>query len=86
MDIFKVTTYADDYPNSSLRITPLSIGDTVCIVNSDPVKVGDCYKGNKSLKIVQIYYEKRKWRQFWKKKKQIGYLVMFKPKGENNEI
>lgn len=75
MDIYKVVTYQHDYPNSSSRITTLSAGDTLCIASSEPVEIGDYYKNDKSLKIVKIYYEKRKWWQFWKKKRQIGYLV-----------
>lgn len=74
MDIYKFEIKASNYPNPPLRVTPLSTGDTILIKDTNPVHVGDWYH-NYNAKVYQIYYENKRWWQFWKKKKQIGYLV-----------
>lgn len=73
MDIYKLEIKASDYPNTLSRATPLSPGDTIFIKDANPVCVGDWYR-NYPAKVHQVFYESKKWWQFWKKK-QIGYLV-----------
>lgn len=72
--MYKVEIKASDYPNAPLKARPLNTGDTIFIKDAIPVHVGDWYR-NYPAKVCQIYYENKKWWQFWKKKKQIGYLV-----------
>lgn len=60
----------------NVRAVPLQAGDSIFIASSDPVKVGDQYE-NYPAKINCIYYEPKKWWQFWKKKKQLGYSVIW---------
>ena len=72
--IYKLIIKATDYPNENKRLMPLSRGVTLVIQDTNPVKIGDKYR-NYSAKIIQIFYEPKKWWQLWKKKKQLGYMV-----------
>lgn len=73
MDIYKIEMKATDYPNIP-TVRKLSTGDTIFIKDTNPVRVEDWYR-NYPAKVHQVFYENKKWWQFWKKKKQIGYLV-----------
>ena len=73
-DIYKVEIKASDYPKRTLKVRPLSTGDTIFIKDTNPVRVGDWYRDYPA-KVHQVFYESKKWWQFWKKKGQIGYLI-----------
>ena len=72
--IYKQVIKAADYPDDNKVLIPLSSGDTIVIHDTKPVKIGDKYKKYPA-KIHHIFYEPKKWWQFWKKKKQLGYIV-----------
>lgn len=76
--IYKVTVKAEDFNDKTddkrARVVPLQTGDSIFIVSSDPVKVGDKYD-DYAATIVEVYYESKRWWEFWKKKKQLGYRV-----------
>lgn len=74
MEIYKNEIKVTDYPNTPLTVRSLSTGDTFFIKDASPVRVGDWYRDYPA-KVHQVFYESKKWWQFWKKKKQIGYLV-----------
>lgn len=62
---------------SKYRVHKLSVGDEICINNTDTTyKLGDKY-GDSSLVCTEIIYKPRKWWQkvmFWKKKEIVGYI------------
>lgn len=72
--VYKVVINAGDYPDKIPPPAPLTSGDTLCICDSKPVKIGDKYK-NCPAKVIKIFYEPKKWWQIFKKKKQLGYIV-----------
>ena len=47
--------------------------------SNDPAyRVGDLYQvGSCRFDVSQIYYEPRRWWQFWKKKRPLGYLLRY---------
>ena len=56
---------------------PLESGHIMYISSQEPVKIGGRYKDYPAF-ISRIIYEPKKWWQFWKRKKQIGYEVTWK--------
>ena len=75
--IYKATTKANEYPNNKVHVQPLKSGDVIFIFSHESVKIGDRYK-NYTAFISRIIYEPKKWWQFWKRKKQLGYEVTWK--------
>lgn len=72
--VYRVEMSANDYPNCTARVYKLTSGDVLFIPDTNPVKLGDKYK-NYPATISQIVFEPKKWWQFWKHKRQIGYQV-----------
>lgn len=62
----------------------LKSGDRLYVTNnSENVTLGDCYDGIPGLVITQIDYSQKRWWQFWKKKKQIGFVITVEDEGVN---
>lgn len=73
--VYKVETRADDYPTDAVRVHKLSSGDEIYVGAADNiVHVGDKFKDYPAI-VTEVYYAPKKWWQFWKRKKQIGYSV-----------
>ncbi len=73
-DIYKLTCK----PNATPKFHKLSSGDAFVIRDEiNPVKVGEQYKEYPAF-ISSIVYAPKRWWQFWKKKKQLGYVVKWK--------
>ena len=76
--MYKIVVKAEEYhgrlDDNLVRAVPLQTGDSIFIASSNPVNVGDQYKGYAAI-IAEVYYEPKKWWEFWKKKKQLGYRV-----------
>ena len=73
--IYKIVCKAKDYPN--IQVRELTSGDSFVIMDRDNiVRPGDRYEDYPAT-ISQILYEPRKWWEFWKKKKQLGFIVMW---------
>lgn len=76
--MYKAAVKAEDcygrLDENVVRAVPLQTGDSIFIASSDPVKVGDQYDDYVAI-ISQVYYEPKRWWEFWKKKKQLGYRV-----------
>lgn len=73
--IYKVELKAEDYPNGVFRARKLTSGDELYVGDEENiVKVGDKFKDYPAV-ISEVYYEPKKWWQFWKRKKQVGYRV-----------
>ena len=70
-DIFKQV-----FDNTNVRAQPLESGDTFYIFSSEPVKIGNKFKDYPAT-ILNVFYNPKKWWQFWKRKKQIGYIVQW---------
>ena len=73
-NLYKIVTKASDYPADIYHARPLQSGNTIVIQDVTPVKIGDKYK-NYHARVIQIFYKPKKRWQFWKKKKQLGYMV-----------
>ena len=59
------------------RVALISSGDVIWMsYNGEIYKIGDKYKDFNAI-ISGIYYETKSWWQFWKKKKILGYRIMF---------
>ena len=63
--------------NISPRARLLESGDVIFICSRDPVKIGEQYQDYPAF-VSRIICEPKKWWQFWKRKKQIGYEVTWK--------
>ena len=63
--------------NGYQRLCRVSQGDSIYIKDSIPVQIGDKYKDYNNTIVSRIDYMPKKWWQFWKPKKQIGYVVSF---------
>lgn len=76
----KMVFEADSYPNY-VQAVPLQQGETIWMraTSNDPAyRVGDLYQvGSCRFDVSQIYYEPRRWWQFWKKKRPLGYLLRY---------
>lgn len=73
--VYRVETRADDYPTDAVRAHKLSSGDELYVGDMDNiVHVGDKFKGYPAI-VAEVYYTPKKWWQFWKRRKQIGYSV-----------
>ena len=57
-----------------MRLYKLNYGD-IFFLKCD-IKEIQPYIDNNTLKIIETYYQPKKWWQFWKKKKVMGYKVM----------
>ena len=57
-----------------IKPIPMSSGDTIFIVDKTKVKIGDRYKNENAI-VDKVYYKPKKWWQWFKKRKQIGYTV-----------
>lgn len=62
--------------NMKVRAVPLESGCVIFISSQEPVTIGEQYKDYPAF-VSRIVYEPKKWWQFWKRKKQIGYEVMW---------
>ena len=57
-----------------MRLYKLNYGDIFFLkCNIEEIQP---YIDNNILKIIETYYQSKKWWQFWKKKKIIGYKVI----------
>ena len=75
--MYESVTKVNEYPNNKVRVQPLQSGYVIYISSQEPVKIGEQYKDYPAF-ISRIIYEPKKWWQFWKRKKQIGYEVTWK--------
>lgn len=74
--LYKYEIRADDYPNSTVKAIPIFKGDPIIIQSKEKVTIGQKYKEYPA-RISEIIYFPKKWWQFWKKKRQWGYKVMW---------
>ena len=59
------------------RVALISSGDVIWMsYNGEIYNIGDKYKDFNAI-ISVVYYESKSWWQFWKKKKILGYRIMF---------
>lgn len=59
------------------RVALISSGDVIWMsYNGEIYNIGDKYKDFNAI-ISGVYYESKSWWQFWKKKKILGYRIMF---------
>ena len=59
------------------RVALISSGDVIWMsYNGEIYKLGDKYKDFNAI-ISGVDYEPKSWWQFWKKKKILGYRIMF---------
>lgn len=63
--------------DGTTRLHKLESGDSFIVKSEEPVKLGGLYRHYGAI-VSQIFYEPKKWWQFWKKKKQIGFQVTWK--------
>lgn len=76
--IYKVVCRAEDYPSTQPRFYKLSSGDSFVLMDRENiVKPGDEYKNYPAF-VTRVIYEPRKWWQFWKRKRQLGYVIQWK--------
>ena len=88
----KIYAKTEDYPKEfinyksvddvayamKMRVAEVGKGDRIYISFSGRVyKVGEKYDFWDGAIISKIYYEPRKWWQFWKQKRILGYIVDF---------
>ena len=79
-EVYKMVTNADDYPIYQPRVVGLEHGDCIFILAQEDMpryKVGDYYDKYPDFVVTQIYYNPKKWWQFWKKKIILGYKMMY---------
>mgnify|MGYP003571383856 CR=1 FL=1 len=60
--------------DGTARVHELRAGDSFIVKSAESVKLGGVYRHYGAI-VTKIYYEPKKWWQFWKKKKQIGFQV-----------
>ena len=72
--VIKAEDYNSQFDDNLVRAVPLQTGDSIFIASESPVNVGDQYEDYDAI-IAEVYYESKKWWEFWKKKKQLGYRV-----------
>ena len=63
--------------DGTVRVHKLSSGDVIYVSDTDghnTVKVGEKFKNYPAI-VSEICYTSKKWWQFWKRKKQLGYFV-----------
>ena len=72
--VIKAEDYNSQFDDNLVRTVPLQTGDSIFIALENPVNVGDQYEDYDAI-IAEVYYESKKWWEFWKKKKQLGYRV-----------
>lgn len=64
------------------RMYRLKPGDELYVANnSENVTLGDYYNGIPGLVVTRIDYSQKRWWQFWKKKTQIGFVIMVEDRG-----
>lgn len=67
---------AECHQQKNARLYAIQSGDEFVVQDPSPVTIGDKYM-DWPTKIVEVIYEPKKWWQFWKKKKQLGYIVLW---------
>ena len=78
-DFYKVFIDAAAYPHTPPRCIKTERGDVIYISNTDGdevLKAGDKYK-NYNAVVNEVLKEPKRWWQFWKKPKVLGYQIMF---------
>jgi hypothetical protein len=86
-DVYKIEISAKDCPigcsdltidfNQPARVTLISSGDVIWMgYDGEIYKLGDKYKDFNAI-ISGVDYEPKPWWKFWKKKKILGYRIMF---------
>lgn len=63
--------------DGTVRVHELSSGDVIYVPDTDRhnnVKVGEKFKNYPAI-VSEICYTSKRWWQFWKRKKQLGYFV-----------
>lgn len=76
-----------DSSRECAHVSLLNRGDSFAVVKTlgdETVKVGDQYKNYPAI-ITEIIYEPKKWWQFWKKPKQLGYIVEWRGDGGTSQ-
>lgn len=65
-------------PNHAARCARLHTGDkfTVLYQQGENFKLGQKYQGFDNLIVERVIYAPKKWWQFWKRRKVIGYTVL----------
>lgn len=77
--LYKVYIDAESYPNTPPRCVKVEKGDVIFISNTDGEEVfksGDMYKDYNAI-VSKVYKDTKRWWQFWKKEKVLGYEIMF---------
>lgn len=58
------------------RLYRVQRGDRIFLYSDEEVRVGSPYKNYPAI-ITKIAYSPKKWWQFWKKKKQVGFQILW---------
>lgn len=68
----------NNYPNQTARCVRLRAGDqfTVSYQQGENFKPGQKYRDFDNFIVCRVIYTPKKWWQFWKRRKVIGYTVM----------
>ena len=62
------------YTDNLVRTYPISKGDRITIKSTEEVVVGEKYRTYPA-RVIEIFYTSKKWWQFWKKKRQLGFKI-----------
>ena len=58
------------------RLYRVARGDRIFLYSDEEVKVSETYKNYPAI-VTKIVYSPKKWWQFWKKKKQVGFQILW---------
>lgn len=71
-EIYKVYMTAD----SPVRVESLEKGDAIIFETNKPYKIGERFDKYPNLIVDKVFYEPKKWYQFWKKDIVVGIRLI----------
>lgn len=79
--LYKCVVNKDQFPNNKIKTYPLEKGDAIFLSGAG---MGEIYSVGHKIKkfdtegiVSKVYKEPKKWWQFWKKTKILGYKIEF---------
>ena len=78
-DVYKIVTDTSSYVNPLHRCVKVAKGDMIFISHIDGEEIfraGAMYK-NYNAMVSKVFKEPKRWWQFWKKPKVLGYNIIF---------
>ena len=73
--IYKLSINHKEYPNGA-RLCRVQRGDRIFLYGDEEVALGAPYRDYPAI-VTKIDYLPKKWWQFWKKKQQVGFQIMW---------